>query len=169
MLEGVISKQWHAEQDTYWKTYHSCKSSKRWTTAHIKKLTGHVAALQSGSSQIQKQLPTDSGIQCIRTIYNRGPGSFPCKAAILLKHQLLDLLALPLAYKQQWIDTAIIAQKKQAKQQAGPYHSKRKYIENWVIFTTILLVHKGTTRLIHIIQQASEALFLHDDVKSNIG
>jgi len=59
--------------------------------------------------------------------------SFPQEAAILLKWQLLDLIALPLAYKQQWINTAVIAQAKQAKQKAGPYQNERKYMESWVI------------------------------------
>jgi len=49
--------------------------------------------------------------QCIQAIYDQGPASFPRDAISLLKQKLPELLDLPLAYKKQWIETALIAQK----------------------------------------------------------
>jgi len=69
----------------------------------------------------------------IREIYDKGLGSFPSKAFILLKQTQADLIALLLAYKQQWIATALLAQQWQAQQLAGPYQNKWRFMQTWAI------------------------------------
>jgi len=69
----------------------------------------------------------------IQAIYDMVPSSFPKEASILLKCNQEELIALPLAYKQQWIEMAIIAQKRQAQQLTGPYQSERRYMQTWAI------------------------------------
>jgi len=116
------------------------KSSKQWTVAIIKKLLqvawdmGHHQnqALHHSQTNQVNILEYDTNQQ-IQAIYDQGLGSFPQDVILLLKWKISELIDLPLAYKQQWIDTALIAQKRQAKQLAGPYQSERKYMQTWAI------------------------------------
>jgi len=140
MLEGVISMKWHEMQATYWKVYKSRKSSKWWTTALIKKLLQiawdmwhHRNHALHNSPTNREQILEGKTNQRIRVIYEQGPGSFPRDAISLLKRTQSELITLPLAYKKQWIETALIAQKRRAKQLAGPYQRERKYMQTWAI------------------------------------
>jgi len=138
MLEGVISMKWQETQATHWKVYKSCKSSKRWTIALIKKLLQIAWDMWHHRNHALHNSPTncDQILECatnqrIRVIYDRG--SFPRDAISLLKQTLPELITLPLAYKKQWVETALIAQKWWAKQLAGPYQSEWKYMQTWAI------------------------------------
>jgi len=71
--------------------------------------------------------------QQIRAIYNQGLGSFPHDVMALLKRKVTKLIDLPLAYKQQWIETSLLAQKQRVKQLAGPSQSEWKYMQTWAI------------------------------------
>jgi len=127
MMEGVISKQWRETQASYWKTYKSRKSSKRWTTALIQKLLQIAWDMWQHQnhafhqSELNKSTILESNANThLRAIYDLGSGSVPIAARILWKRTKKELIALPLAYKQQWIEPAIIAQHKQVQQLAGP-------------------------------------------------
>ncbi len=139
-MEGVISRQWRETQAGYWKTYKSRKLNKRWTTALIQKLL-QIAwdmwqhrnhALHNSELNQSNILEGNTNVR-LQAIYHLGSGSIPTVARILWKHTKKELIALPLAYKQQWIETAIIAQQKQVQQLAGPYQSERRYMQTWAI------------------------------------
>jgi len=140
MMEGVISRQWRETQDSYWKAHKSRKKSKWWTVAIIKKLLQvawdmwHHWNQALHHSQISRvNILEYNTNQQIQAIYDQGPGSFPRDAISLLKWKMSELIDLPMAYKQQWIETALIAQKWREKQLAGPYQSKQKYMQTWAI------------------------------------
>jgi len=59
----------------------------------------------------------------VTKMYQLGPGAF-ITGATLLKHLLPDLLQLPLAYKNHWLDSAKIAWTWQDKQCKGLYQSE---------------------------------------------
>jgi len=89
-------------------------------------------ALHNSKSNCSSILEGDTNTQ-IQAIYNLGSGSVPKEAHNMWKCTQDKLIALPLAYKQQWIEMAIIAQKQQAQQLAGPYQSKQRYMQTWAI------------------------------------
>ncbi len=67
--------------------------------------------------------------------YQLSPGAF-ITGATLMKRPLPDLLQLPLAYKQHWLESAKIAKARHNKQKAGPYHSDQQMqMQSWVIWT----------------------------------
>jgi len=118
MMEGVISKQWRETQATYWKVHKSRKSRKQWTAAIIQKLLQVAWDMWHHRNQVLHHSEINQGNiveydtnQQIWAIYNQGLGSFPCDVMAVLKRKVTNLIDLPLAYKQQWIETALLAQK----------------------------------------------------------
>jgi len=90
---------------------------------------GHVATSK------HQALILETGInEQVIELYNLGASAFSPSTA-LMKHSLPDLLQLPLAYKIHWIISAKIAKAKKDKQQAGPYASKHRQMQKWLIRT----------------------------------
>jgi len=140
-LEGAISKKWRVQQANHWKTYRSWKSSKRWTTELIKRLMNTVWDMWQHRNRALHDEPDNRALLLEQAINNKvmktyhlGPGVF-ITGATLMKHSLPDLLQLLLAYKVHWLESAKIARTKKDKQWEGPYHSKHKQMQTWVIQT----------------------------------
>jgi len=141
LLEGRASKQWRLQQEKHWKMYKSRKSSKWWTTELFKKLMEiswdmwqhRNKALHEEPQNRALILEQDINNQVTKT-YQLGPGAF-ITGATLMKRPLPDLLQLPVAYKRHWLESAKIAKARQDKQREGPYYSKCRQMESWVIRT----------------------------------
>jgi len=138
-LEGCISTRWREEQDQYLKVFKSRKSSKRWTTALIKRLMTTAwdmwhhrnEALHNSEVNQQEILEADIN-QEIKQAYDQSMESIPKAAKKLLRRPLKKLLQLPRYYKKQWIATLRAVQTGFQSQQEGlsrdKHQPKNKYL-----------------------------------------
>jgi len=127
VMEGCLSVRWREEQDIYWKAIKSRKSSKRWTTALIKRLmltawdmwNQRNEALHDSERNKQEIVEGDINQQ-ITQVYNQ-VGRDPSKEVRrLTQRPLRRLLQLPAPYKRQWMATIVAVRNKVQTQQARP-------------------------------------------------
>jgi len=137
-LEGCISRKWRKQQDVYWKIYKTRKSSWQWTTESLKKLMGiawdmwqhHNEVLHEDAGNRHLILEVELNQQ-VTLLYELGHSTFANKT--ILKHLLPELLQLPQAYKQNWLETATtIAKQQQDKHKARPYQQEWWMMHIWL-------------------------------------
>jgi len=92
----------------------------------------HTNALHEDATNRQGILEAEVNSQ-VQVIYDIGPMALGSSANTLLKRQIDVLLQLPTAYKLQWVATANIAKERTVQTQEGPYHSKRRQMQQWLI------------------------------------
>jgi len=136
-LEGCISRNWRTQQDMYWKTYKTWKSSGWWTTELLQKLLGiawdmwqHCKVLHEDASNWPLILKAELNHQ-VTSIYGLGHSVFASNKTIL-KHPLPELLQLPQAYKKHWLETVMIPKQWQEQEKARPYHQERQAMHIWL-------------------------------------
>jgi len=138
-LEGCLAARWREEQDQYWKAFKSRKSSKRWTTALIKRLMMTAwdmwhhrnEALHKSKTNQQEIIEASVNSQIIK-VYEQDKKDLPKEAWCLMKRPLKRLLRFPEYYKQQWLATLEAVQERFARQQRGLSSNASTFRYNYI-------------------------------------
>jgi len=140
LLEGAISTRWQGEQDLFYKTCKSWRSSRQWMMELIHRLVAtawdmwHHCNAVLHESPLNHQAILNANINLeIRVLYNLGLQTLPKDALKLCKHPLEKLIQIPSPYKHQWVDSFKVAQTGHRRQLEGLYRAECQYMQQWVI------------------------------------
>jgi len=119
LLDGWLSQYWRSQQEKSWSQVRSRKSSRRWTSALIKKLWDiswdmwdhRNQELHSGGIEHQQILHLAVDDQ-IHQAYEGGAQQLPRDALHLIQTPKATVLQYPLELKQLWLESVHVAQKR---------------------------------------------------------
>jgi len=139
VLDGWLSIEWRAQQETYWSSWRRRKSSKRWVSELIKKLwnvSWDMWDHQNGilhSSTITREDILDSHInEQLTSLYNYGMQEIPRDAFTFFQANLEDLLQQNRNYKKKWIASVQAAKEQKQRHDFGAYLSEQQFMRCWL-------------------------------------
>ena len=138
-LEGCLAQKWREEQDTFWKAFKSRKSSRRWTTALLKRLMmtawdmwNHRNKALHEEEANKQAILEDAVNKKIRDTYQQGRALLPFNARSLMKRPLAKLLQFPEHYKRQWIASVEAAKARFTRLGHNPARKERRTMTRYI-------------------------------------
>jgi len=138
-LDGWLVKSWRLHQDALWKNVRSRRSSKRWIAELIKKLWNvswdlwaHRNGILHTSPAARQEIIEKQVNDQIRNIYAGGTQALSRDAIGMLRKPLEHTLQLPLATKQQWMESIHDAIARKQRHEYGNYLSEQRFMAHWL-------------------------------------